>query len=65
MGDRDAAAGPTTSMNPVRLIKRLVARFNRRLAELNVDDTELEDEQEPLYEHGNKMEGGAGTSGVM
>lgn len=37
-----------------------IATWRRRLDELAVDDTELEEEQEPLYEHGCKMDSGLG-----
>lgn len=36
------------------------ATWNKRLAELDVDDTKLEDELEPLYQHGSKMDSGLG-----
>ena len=42
-----------------RLRQPLAAR-RRRLDELTVDDTELEDEQESLYVHGCKMDSGLG-----
>lgn len=42
------------SVTPAALIRRLGADLD----EINVDDTALEDELEPLYEHGNKMDNG-------
>ena len=37
---------------------RPLRRMSRALDAVIVDDTELEDELEPLYEHGNKMDSG-------
>jgi hypothetical protein len=52
------------TMNPLRFVSQIVQRATRRLDEVNVDDTELEDELEPLYEHGNKMDSGAFGTGM-
>jgi hypothetical protein len=51
-------------MNPLRFLMQVVRRANRRLDEVNVDDTELEDELEPLYAHGNKMDSGPFGTGM-
>jgi HEAT repeats len=40
------------------LINRILGPLQRRLDELAVDDSALEDEQEPLYQHGSKMDNG-------
>jgi HEAT repeat protein len=40
------------------LIHLIVGRLQRRLDELNVDDSALENAQEPLYQHGNKLDNG-------
>jgi hypothetical protein len=44
----------------LRRIRHPIAAFSQRLEELSVDDTELEDELEPLYQHGIKMDNGLG-----
>jgi hypothetical protein len=43
-----------------RRLRHPIATFRRRLDELAVDDTELEDELEPLYDHHVKMDTGLG-----
>jgi hypothetical protein len=48
----------------VGLIKRILGPLRRRLDEVTVDDTQLEDEQEPLYAHGNKMDSGSFGGGM-
>jgi HEAT repeats len=40
------------------LIHLIVGPLQRRLDELTVDDSALEDAQEPLYQHGNKLDNG-------
>jgi hypothetical protein len=43
-------------VTPAHLLRRITASLDR----VNVDDTELEAEQEQLYEHGNKTDNGFG-----
>jgi HEAT repeat protein len=40
------------------VIRLIVGRLQRRLDELTVEDSALEDAQEPLYQHGNKLDNG-------
>jgi hypothetical protein len=51
---REAFGAQRPRLTPRRILQGVLAAFDR----LNVDDTELEDALEPLYEHGNKMDNG-------
>jgi hypothetical protein len=55
--ERGAGSQAGRRGGPLRALRPL-SRIRRSLDAVIVDDTELEDELEPLYEHGNKMDNG-------
>jgi hypothetical protein len=52
--------GKRIARKPFPRLFHPIATWRLRLDELDVDDAKLEDEQEPLYAHGCKMDSGLG-----